>query len=284
MREGSFAAPGPGETVRLAYTEWGSADNPQVVLCVHGLTRNARDFDELAATLGERYRVICPDVAGRGKSAWFTNKALYANPVYADQMVQLIAHLGVSQVDWIGTSMGGIVGMMVAARPDTPVRRLVINDVGPFIPKEALTRLGHYVGKRPSFPTLEAAADYVAEVMAGFGRLTRAQWLHLARTSYRTGANGMLELIYDPDAVAALLSGPQKDVAFWPVWMAIRCPVLLLRGCDSDLLLDQTAVAMTRRGPPTELVEVDGCGHAPSLMTAEQVNLIDTWLSRTRIN
>jgi pimeloyl-ACP methyl ester carboxylesterase len=281
MREGSFTTTGPGEAVRLAYTEWGDRANPAVLLCVHGLTRNARDFDDIAAVLSRRYRVVCPDVAGRGDSQWLQDKKLYGYPTYIEHALQLVTHIGAPRIDWIGTSMGGIIGMMTAARPDSPIRRLVINDIGPFIPKAALERLAERVGRRPCFETLDAATDYVAEVVAGFGRLTRVQLTHLARYSYRPGADGRFELIYDPGAVAALLAGPAKDMSFWPVWDAITCPVLLLRGADTDLLPAETAAEMTTRGPKASLREVPDCGHAPALMDHSQIGLVDSWLGET---
>ena len=282
MRQGRFVASGPEEAVELAYADWGDPKNPDVLLCVHGLTRNARDFDDIAYALSRRYRVVCPDVAGRGNSGHLANKKLYAYPTYIQHALQLVAHLGVSRVDWIGTSMGGIIGMMTAARPDSPIRLLVVNDIGPFIPKLALDGIAERVGRRPDFPSLDAATDYVAEAMAGFGRLTRVQWEHLTRHSYRQNPSGRFMLIYDAGAVASLLAAPAKDMSFWPVWDEIKCPVLLLRGVDTDLLLAETATEMTQRGPKAVLHEIAACGHAPALMDFAQIDPVDFWLRDTR--
>jgi pimeloyl-ACP methyl ester carboxylesterase len=282
MRESHFEVDGPGEKVRLAYTEWGDAANPDVVFCVHGLTRNGHDFDDLAAALAPRWRVICPDVVGRGRSQHFADKSLYANPTYVQHLLALIRHLGLAKVDWVGTSMGGILGMLTAAMPETPIRRLVVNDIGPFIPKAAIDGLAQVVSNRPTFKSFPAAVAYVAEAMQGFGRLPIEKWQGMTRSSYRENANGEWELIYDRGAVQAMIEGPRKDTEFWPVWDAIQVPVLLLRGQLSDLLLAETAQQMTTRGPKTDLVVIPDVGHAPALMDPYQVGLVAHWLATRR--
>lgn len=277
MREHSFSALGPSGFHRVHYYEWGDPDNDRVVLCVHGLTRNGRDFDALANVLSKRFRVLCPDVVGRGKSARLTNKEEYGYPQYCADMSALIARSGALSIDWIGTSMGGIIGMLMAAQNGSPIRRLVVNDVGPFIPKAALERIGSYVGKDISFASIEEAETYMRFVSAGFGPLSDTQWRHLVEHSVTQGADGKLRLIYDP-SIAHAFSGPIQDVDLWAVWDKITCPTLLLRGGDSDLLLVETAAEMTRRGPPTELVEFKGVGHAPMLMSEEQIKPVSQFL------
>ena len=265
---------------RIAYTEWGARDNPRVLLCVHGLTRNGRDFDFLAAALEAGYRVICPDMAGRGASGWLADSRGYGYQQYCADMAALIARLGASEVDWLGTSMGGIVGMLMAAMPGTPVRRLILNDVGPFIPKAALERIGGYVTEEPVFDSLAAAEARFRTVMASFGSLSDDEWRHV--TAHGTvKRDGKWRLHYDPGIGDPFRAGAFEDVDMWAAWDAITCPVLVIRGADSDLLLAETAREMTVRGPGAELVELADIGHAPALMAADQIALVRDWLART---
>ena len=279
MRTHELRCLGPHGFHRVTYYEWGDAENARVVVCVHGLTRNGRDFDALARALAPQFRVLCPDVAGRGLSQWLTHKEDYAYPVYLADMAAVIARTGADEVDWIGTSMGGLIGMMLAAQPDTPIRRLLLNDVGPFIPRAALERLAQYVGKAPSFATLDELERYLRMVMAPFGALSDAQWHHFATHSSRRSDDGSFTLSYDP-AIANAFVAPLQDVALWPVWDAIRCPTLVVRGQESDLLLRETAEQMTRRGPKARLVEFDAIGHAPALMADDQIAVVKEFLER----
>ncbi len=221
---------GPHGFHKLAYAEWGDAASPRVLVCVHGLTRNGRDFDKLAQALAGRYRVACPDVAGRGRSDWLPVKTDYGYPLYLSDMAALVARLGTEQVDWVGTSMGGIIGMMLAAMPNSPIRRMVINDVGPLIPKAAIERIGSYVGRDPLFPDLAAAEAYFREVAAPFGRLSDTEWRHLTVHSLREDKAGGFRLRYDPAIGDAFRVPDIKDVDMWPIWDQIRCPILLIRG------------------------------------------------------
>ena len=279
MRTHELRCLGPHGFHRVTYYEWGDAANPRVVLCVHGLTRNGRDFDILARTLASQFRVVCPDVAGRGVSQWLSHKQDYGYPIYLADMAALIARTGAEQVDWVGTSMGGLIGMMLAAQPQTPIRRLLVNDVGPFIPRAALERLAMYVGKAPRFVTLDELERYLRMVLEPFGALTNEQWRHLATHSSRQSDHGSFGMCYDP-AIADAFAGPLQDVALWPVWDAIRCPTLVLRGRESDLLLRETAEEMTRRGPRAQLVEFAGIGHAPALMADDQIAVVRDFLDK----
>jgi pimeloyl-ACP methyl ester carboxylesterase len=264
---------------RMAYTEWGSPDAERVLICVHGLTRTGRDFDFLAAALQDRYRVVCPDIAGRGASDWLRDPSLYNNLRYVDDVTALIARLGVKEVDWLGTSMGGLIGMFAAAFPGTPIRRMIINDVGPLVPKAALERIASYVGLDPRFKDMWQAGRHIREAYAPFGRkLTEAQWDHLARHSVRALDEGGFALTYDPAIAQPFQQGPIEAVDLWPVWDAIDIPTLLLRGAETDLLLPETAEEMTERGPKAKLIEFDDCGHAPSLMEEHQIDTIRHWL------
>ncbi|MFQ5773890.1 MAG: alpha/beta fold hydrolase [Kiloniellaceae bacterium] len=266
---------------RMAYTEWGAPQAERVAVCVHGLTRNGRDFDRLAARLAEAgWRGVCPDVVGRGRSDWLADPAGYGYPQYLADMTVLIARLDVEAVDWIGTSMGGLIGMLMAAQAQTPVRRLVVNDVGPFIPKASLERIASYVGADPRFADLAAAEAYFRKVHAPFGDLSDDDWCRVTESSVRPAEGGGLRPRYDPRIAAPFKKGPIEDVDLWAIWDRIRCPVLVLRGAESDLLLPETAAEMTRRGPRAELVEIPGCGHAPALLDDRQTGLIRDWLLR----
>ncbi len=264
----------------IAYTEWG-ARKRRVLVCVHGMTRNGRDFDALAAALADRWRVVCPDVAGRGKSDWLADYRDYGYPQYLADMTALIARLDIDSVDWVGTSMGGLIGMMLAARPNSPIRRLVINDIGPFIPKAFLQRLREYVGTDPRFPDRNAVEAYLRQVHAPFGPLDGSQWRHLAEHSARPLEGGGYGLAYDPAIAKAAFTGDEpEDVAMWEIWDRVACPVLVLRGAKSDLLLPETVEQMRQRGPGCDVEEIAGCGHAPALMDKAQMAVVRDWLAR----
>jgi pimeloyl-ACP methyl ester carboxylesterase len=278
VREKSVQCIGPHGLHRMAYTEWGDPRNPKVVICAHGLTRNGRDFDFLAQALADDFRVVCPDVPGRGRSDWLGVKADYGFPLYVSDMITLIARLDVDSVQWVGTSMGGIIGMLIASQPHSPITRLVLNDVGPVITAASLRRIGQYVGTAPVFESMAAAEAYVREVSAPFGPLTDAQWRHLTQYSVRP-VQGGFAMIYDPAIGDAFRQTPiLMDVDLWPVYDAIRCPTLALRGAESDLLERATHQAMATRGPRAQVVEIEGVGHAPVLMDAAQIALVSDFL------
>jgi len=277
MRSHTLLNLGPHGFHRTRYHEWGDPANPRVVVCVHGLTRNGRDFDALAQALAPEFRVLCPDVVGRGESDWLAHPQDYGYAQYLSDMAALIARAGVDSVLWVGTSMGGMIGMMLAAQARAPVRKLVVNDVGPLVPKAALQRLATYVGTAGSFASIEAYERYLREVYASFGPLSDAQWQHLARHSVRRNDDGSFAPGYDP-AIAAAFAGELQDVVLWPVWDAITCATLVLRGAQSDLLLRETAQEMTGRGPKARLTQFDGVGHAPALMARDQIEVVRDFL------
>jgi len=264
---------------RIAYLEWGRADNPRVLVCVHGLTRCARDFDNLARALSDRYRVACPDIAGRGESGWLADPMLYATPQYVADMVTLIARLDVEQVHWVGTSMGGLIGMALAAQKDTPVAKLVLNDAGPVVGKAALERIATYVGRWPPLPSLQAAEQLVRAVAAPFGPHTDAEWRFLAEVVTRRNADGSYRFHYDPKIAESFRKNmPEGDMELWPLWDAVRCPTLVIRGAQSDLLSRATTEQMTQRGPKAKVVELQGIGHAPTLLHADQIAIVREFL------
>lgn len=268
----------------MAYAEWGDADNPRVVVCVHGLSRQGRDFDTLAGALAGQYRVVCPDVVGRGRSDWLENPAGYQLPQYIADMVTLLARLNASSVDWVGTSMGGLIGLGVASLPGNPIRRLVLNDVGPTIQFEAIARIGTYLGVAMHWGSVDEAADFLRGISAGFGEHTREQWLALTRPMLKADGAGF-KTRYDP-AIAVPFRAITPEIAahgqaaLWTAFDAVTCPTLLLRGADSDLLTADTAAAMTQRGPKAELHEFANVGHAPTLIAPEQVAVVREFLLR----
>jgi len=269
---------------RLAYAEWGAQPAGQTVVCVHGVSRNGRDFDPLAADLAAQgARVIAPDLPGRGRSAWLPSGAHYTDRAYTRAMATLIARLDAEQVDWVGTSLGGHIGMLMAAEPGSPIRSLVLNDFGARVSAAALRRIGLYLARHWSFDTLNEAEAHLREVHAPFGRLSDAQWRHQAEHSIVPDGKGRLRFHFDP-LIAQRFSIPILfDIVLWPLWDAIECPVLVLRGEHSDLLSAATLAEMQRRGPAAragrvQVVELPHCGHAPALMEAGQIEIVRRFL------
>lgn len=267
---------------RMAYWEWGDPGNPRVLVCAHGLSRQGRDFDTLAQALCQHYRVVCPDVVGRGQSDWLADPSAYQIPVYVADMVTLLARLNANELDWLGTSMGGLIGLGLASLPNTPVRRLVLNDVGPSIQFEAVQRIGSYLGVPKRYASLDEAADYLWSISQSFGPHSREQWLALTRPQLRADGDGFIGH-YDPRiALPFKAVTPQLAAAgealLWQRYDAVRCPTLLIRGAQSDLLSHETAQAMTQRGPKAKLAEVPGVGHAPTLIAEDQIALVKDFL------
>jgi pimeloyl-ACP methyl ester carboxylesterase len=279
----TIECPAPHAGARMAYWEWGEADNPRVLVCLHGLARQGRDFDTLARDLRDTYRVVCPDIVGRGRSDWLTDPMGYNIPAYASDMLALIGALRATAVDWVGTSMGGLIGIGVAGLEATPIRRLVLNDVGPTIEPQALQRIGSYLGAPVRWASLDEAADALWQISQGFGPHTREQWLALTRPQLKDDGRGGYVSHYDPAiAVPFRAITPEMaaagEQALWQAWDRLRCRTLLLRGAQSDLLSHATAEAMTRRGPRAQLHEFEGVGHAPMLMQPGQRQVVMEFL------
>ncbi|MDQ2778196.1 MAG: alpha/beta hydrolase [Pseudomonadota bacterium] len=267
---------------RMAYWEWGEPANPHVVVCVHGLTRQGRDFDTLARDLSADCRVICPDVVGRGQSDWLADPMGYTVPAYVADMVTLLARLGAERVDWVGTSMGGLIGLGVATLKGSPVRRLVLNDVGPAIQPQALQRIGSYLGRPAHFKSVQQGADAMWAISSSFGPHTPEQWLALSRPQLRPDGDGF-KPHYDPDVALPFRAITPEIASFgeaslWRAWDRVTAPTLLLRGADSDLLSTETAQAMGERGPRALLREFAGVGHAPTLVAADQRQAVREFL------
>lgn len=277
MREGAVRWLSPAGFFTMRWWEWGPEDGAPVI-CVHGLTRSGRDFDALAQGLAAAgRRVICPDLPGRGASDWLPDAMLYQPPVYVAALSHLLARID-GPVDWVGTSLGGICGMAIAATPGHPIRRMVLNDVGAFVPQEAMARIRDYMGNEPLFEDIPALEAHLRTVHAPFGNLSDAEWRHLAETSARPGGDGVL-LHYDPAIATPIRATEAQAIDMRALWALVKIPVLLIRGADSDLLLPETAAEMAAQ-PHVRLAEIAGAGHAPALMDPAQVALVRDFLGQ----
>ncbi len=278
----------PAGLHRVAYKEWGDPLNPKVLVCVHGVTRVGDDFDHLARALCDRYRVICPDMAGRGRSDRLRDPAHYVIPQYVADMVTLIARVtapgDAREVHWFGTSMGGLIGMVLASLEGTPISRMLINDIGPVLDQGAMQRIGEYIGQDIRFPSFEAGAEYVKAVSMSFGPHTEEEWFKLSSDVLRQEPGGQWVRHYDlglaqPFKAITPERAASDEAQLWAAWDAIRCPTLLVRGEHSDLLSRETAAEMTARGPKPRLVEIPGVGHAPTFIQASQIAIARTFLT-----
>jgi pimeloyl-ACP methyl ester carboxylesterase len=278
----------PAGLHRVAYKEWGDPLNPKVLVCVHGVTRVGDDFDHLARALSDRYRVVCPDVVGRGRSERLRDPAHYVIPQYVADMVTLIARVTAQgdarEVHWFGTSMGGLIGMVLASLEGTPISRMVLNDIGPVLDQGAIQRIGEYIGQDIRFPSFEAGAEYVKAVSMSFGPHTEEEWFKLSSDVLRQEPDGQWVRHYDlglaqPFKAITPERAAGEEAALWAAWDAIRCPTLLVRGEHSDLLSRETAAEMTVRGPKPRLVEIPGVGHAPTFIQASQIAIAREFLT-----
>ena len=267
---------------RMAYWEWGDAANDTILVCVHGLTRQGRDFDVLARAMLDRYRIVCPDVVGRGRSDWLADPMGYALPQYVADMVTLLARLNARTVHWLGTSMGGLIGLGVAALGHSPVSKLVLNDIGPRIDPVGVARIGGYLGQARQWRTLDEAADAMWAISTGFGPHTREQWLALSEPQLKSDGGALVPRADPQIAVPFKAATPEMaaagEAALWHAYDRLQCPTLLLRGADSDLLASATAREMSTRGPRARLIEFAGVGHAPTLVQPEQVSAVREFL------
>jgi pimeloyl-ACP methyl ester carboxylesterase len=289
------SCPDAGGSHRMAYWQWGDAAAAHVIVCVHGLSRQGRDFDTLAQGLlarsQEPLRIVCPDVVGRGRSERLADPMGYGIPVYAGDMLQMLGQLhaqaAIGTLDWVGTSMGGLIGMALAGTPNlplpVPVRRLVLNDVGPAIQWSALQRIGTYLGNTGRFESVQQAADAMWQISTSFGPHTPEQWLALSQAMVKPLPEGGFTLHYDPAIAVPFRTLDEQaadtgQAALWQLYDAIRAETLLLRGAQSDLLTRATAAEMTQRGPKAQLVEFEGVGHAPTLVSSPQVEAVASFL------
>lgn len=273
---------------RVAYKQWGDPANPRVLVCVHGVTRVSDDFDALAQDLASDYRVICPDIVGRGRSGRLALAGLYTVPQYVADMVTLIGRVtnvpgSDGTVAWFGTSMGGLIGLGLASLPGSPVARLVLNDIGPTLAPEALQRIGDYIGQDLRFPSFEAGAKFVRYVSQTFGPHSDEEWHKLATDVLRQDKDGLWVRHYDmglalPFRSATPESAAADEAMLWAAYDAVTCPTLLVRGAESDLLSRETAAIMAGRGPKAQLVEIAGVGHAPTFLHDDQIAIARQFL------
>ena len=267
----------PAGLHRMAYREWGDPDNDRVLICVHGLTRVSNDFDAFAQAVAGDYRVVCPDVVGRGRSGWLRDPMLYQVSTYVGDMVTLLARLDAKTVHWFGTSMGALIGMVLASLPDSPIERMILNDAGPVLGAAALARIGTYVGDTPRFATIEDAVVYIRDITAPFGPHTDAEWRFLTEVVMRRDGDAWVRH-FDPALAVPFKSLPQGDTTLWHLYDAIRCPVLSVRGEHSDLLSVETQNEMATRGPRAELVTIPDVGHAPTFLHEDQIAIARDYL------
>jgi pimeloyl-ACP methyl ester carboxylesterase len=268
----------PGGSHEIVYSEF-PGDPAKTVFCVHGLSRNGRDFDMLALALSiAGYRVICPDMAGRNRSKKFDNPINYNYPQYISDIMTLMKETGTISCDWIGTSMGGLIGMMIAAQPVNPIKKMVINDIGPYISSEALERIKKYVSTNPTYPDWETFYDNFKKSRTSFGLKTDADWHFMAQISSEETLLGSYKLNYDTNVVAALVGqDPIQPVDLWPLWALVKNKILILHGADSDVLTSDTLHRMMIDKQATS-VSFANVGHAPALLSADQISVVKTWL------
>lgn len=270
-------------THRMAYHAWGDPKNSKVLLCVHGLTRRGSDFKTLAEAMCEDYYVVCPDVVGRGDSDRLSNPMQYAVPQYVADIAQLVKTLGVSQVDWLGTSMGGLIGMVYAAMPNSPIRKMLINDVGPKIEADAIKRLGSYVGQPFSFASRADALDRLNAICATFGQHTPDEW-ETYNGPMLIERNGQWIMHYDPNIAVPFASvnpvmAKAGEMAMWHAFKQIHIPILIVRGAQSDLLSADTVAQMCKVNPYARSIEIANVGHAPAFVKKEQIALAKEFFS-----
>lgn len=287
-RVSSVVCASPAGLHRVAYQEWGDAENPRVLVCVHGLTRLGNDFVDLASALQNDYRIVAPDIVGRGRSGWLKDPMAYGVPQYVNDMVTLLARLNVAQVDWVGTSMGGLIGLALAALEHSPIRRLVLNDVGAKLSGEALGRIAAYVGQKTEFPSRAAAHAQLRVLYRGFGPHSEEQWARIIDAGLVSEPGSEhVRVHYDPAIAepfrrhygqANALGGPAADLDLWHLYDAVSCPTMVIRGAESDLLTADVLAEMTRRGPCAKAVEFAGVGHAPTLMHSDQIQVVADFL------
>jgi cobalt-zinc-cadmium efflux system protein len=262
---------------KMAYHEWGDPNNQRVLICVHGLTRRGSDFTVLAKAMTDRYRVICPDIAGRGDSDWLNNPMLYGIPQYVNDMNALFAHLGLKKVDWFGTSMGGLIGIFMASQKNSPIKKMIINDVGPRIEATALKRFNDYVGKPLRFNSKKEGLIYLNRICEPFGTFTAQQWKDYNGPHLKKDGDQWV-VHYDPDIVKPFAAvnkmiSMMGEMMTWKAYDAINAEMLIVRGSESDLISANTVSEMCRRNPKAKSIEILGVGHAPAFITPEQVSL-----------
>lgn len=299
MKKDTYFGLSPEGFHRIAYQEWGEANPTRPpVICAHGLTRNSHDFDDLAKYMAARgHHLFCPDIVGRGNSDWLTDPKNYTYEQYAADLTGMIARTHANHVDWVGTSMGGLIGMFMASLKNSPIRLLVLNDIGPYIAMSGLAHLTRYSHHEPRFDSIEAANQYFRMIYEEFGELSDQQWDDITEKSIRKDGDSYT-LVADPNikvpavkskmVLKALLSpikamkGKALDIDVWHIWKTVTCPVLVIRGANSKLLLPETVQEMQQSHPKVDVVEIPDVGHAPALLSENEHKIIYEWLEDHR--
>jgi pimeloyl-ACP methyl ester carboxylesterase len=266
---------------RIVYQDWGDENNPRVLLCVHGLTRNSRDFDYIADHLSSQYRVIAPDIVGRGQSDWLADSSLYTLEQYINDMGSLLKALNIGEVDWLGTSLGGLIGMAIASAPHSPIKHLILNDIGPVIKKEAIAYLATSLAETPHFNSLDELKGFLKEAYSAMGHLDHGFWEHMATYDHRITPEGRLTRNFDPKITHWVGSMTSADLAMWDLWENIQCPTLVLHGELSIILTPEICKEMLARNSHATVVTLPKVGHTPSLMTEAQIAVVENWLKTT---
>jgi pimeloyl-ACP methyl ester carboxylesterase len=277
MTSHSLACTHPHGTHQISYTQWGEADNPKVLFCVHGFTRNRRDFDYLAAELASEYRILCPDLVGHGDSDCLTHSKDYQYTQYITDILGLLTHLNLKRVNWLGTSMGGLIGMSLAVRPQSPIKRLILNDIGPVIPNK-LIWLFKILKQPQNIFENESEVKHFLRSYIQVGELTEAQWQHVFQHSTRFAEDGSYRLAFDPNSFKLFQSVSAQKVDLWSIWETISCPTLVLHGKQSAILTTKTITRMRASHPNMQVITFPGIGHAPSLMNKEHIQIVKQWL------
>lgn len=286
MKEHFFTCHPPENSYQITYKEWGNRENPHVLICVHGLTRNHRDFDQFSQILQQDYRLICPSLVGHGNSDWLKNSDGYDIPFYLQDLLDLLNALNLTQVDWLGTSLGGIIGMNLAGKYPDLIKNLILNDIGAFIPQSGLREIAKYLKLTPpKFSNLLEAETYIRYYYQSFGNLTDPQWQIFTQNTLRKLPEGCYIPDYDP-RIGDIFPGKSiediQDISLREIWEKITCPVLVLQGKNSNLLLPETLIEMGKTHPKMDVITWDNCGHAPALMDESQIKEIRNWLEKNR--
>lgn len=273
--------PDPAGSHQMVYYEWGRHDNPRVLVCVHGLTRNGRDFDFLAAALQQEYRILAPDLIGRGKSDWFKDPMHYTIEQYVHDLMGWMHQLGLSKVDYLGASLGGVLGMLIAVQPGSPVQRLILADIGPLIKRESVEKLSTEVQANPTFPSLGDLKEFLKQIYSHIGAMEPYHWDHILAYDHIKRDDGTYARAYDPNLFKSF--GPMRgqDIAFWPIFQALQIPILALHGVDSIVLTPDICDEMKKLQPKQlDIIDIPNAGHVPSLMIESNIALVKQWLEQ----
>ncbi len=266
---------------KLAYLDYGDVNNPNVLICAHGLTRNAYDFEKIARVMQNNFRVIAIDYPGRGDSDYFTDKKSYNYYVYLKDTLLLLKKLKIKNPFWLGTSMGGIIGMAIGCFYPRILRGLILNDIGPSMPLSTVKKIGKYASLEPKFIDLELAKQHLKMIYKESGIKEEEDWNFLTKNSFKINSSNQYQMNYDPTIVSGMEidKAKSKDVDMWKIWRKIKCPILVIHGAKSNILSVETVEKM-QQSKQIDIYVVDYAGHAPALTNADQIDPIKNWLNK----